>query len=701
MKAHTLGLLVLAAPAIAQIPERVLVSTAPAYPTHVMYDRARQRLVAIASPLETWSFDGSRWRLHLPDELAAVSANTFAPLVGAYDDARGEAVVVTDAPSGGTPQNFVGHGAGWRSLAAGSPLPRRAATASDPITNSLMTFGGVDRMTNLMVDSMYLRTGSGWSLANPAVRPSPRQRSAMATDRSRGRVVLFGGYGPNATVFGDTWEWDGMQWTQMTPAASPPPRHGSMAYDPAAQRVVLLGGISGPVLYDCWDWDGVQWAQRSNVPETSQVLGYDDGNTLFAVTGGGNVWRASGPNWLPQSIGPGLRSGAAFAYDPTRGEALVVAGQRVGGHPVGTTWAWNGTWQQRSSTGPSGLAASALAPLGSDMVLFGGFDLSASPMLRDDTWSWNGQAWSQVSPAQRPPARWQHAMVNAGNHVLLFGGENSLGSFSFLADTWRFDGVNWTQLQPAFSPPARAYPAFAFDPIRQRAVLFGGYYRRPFGGSYLWVNRQDTWEWDGSNWGMFVPVNVPPAGSWGATYDGTAGAVVISRGDEMWHWNGNDWSPSYLSHSPRQSSDIAFDITRQQLLFFGGVDLRLLTSTPANVSQTVQSCGNLPDLRLLGRPSLGSTPDVHVEGAANSLAVIAYGLQSTQVNWAPGCDQLVIPDATLFGVLDATGQLDVPLSVPFDPALRGVVILTQAAVLDGGPVFGVSLTGRLRVLVGD
>ena len=79
----------------------------------------------------------------------------------------------------------------------------------------------------------------------------------------------------------------------------------------------------------------------------------------------------------------------------------------------------------------------------------------------------------------------------------------------------------------------------------------------------------------------------------------------------------------------------------------------------------------------------------------NSATFLIYGLQSTVVNWAPGCDQLVTPAATLFGLLDAMGRLDVPLAVPLDPALRGVAIHTQAAVLDGGPVFGASLSGAI------
>ena len=59
----------------------------------------------------------------------------------------------------------------------------------------------------------------------------------MAYDWGRQRLVLFGGYN-GMLVVGDTWEWDGVDWAQRNPVASPTRRVGhSMAYDAARQRV--------------------------------------------------------------------------------------------------------------------------------------------------------------------------------------------------------------------------------------------------------------------------------------------------------------------------------------------------------------------------------------------------------------------------------------------------------------------------------
>ena len=88
----------------------------------------------------------------------------------------------------------------------------------------------------------------------PATSPSARDGHAMAYDVARQRVVLFGG-NSLTSIFSDTWEWDGSNWTLRSPTTSPSERFGhAMAYDVAHQRVVLFGGAgSWPKAYsDTW-----------------------------------------------------------------------------------------------------------------------------------------------------------------------------------------------------------------------------------------------------------------------------------------------------------------------------------------------------------------------------------------------------------------------------------------------------------------
>src|SRR2546421_9186336 len=95
--------------------------------------------------------------------------------------------------------------------------------------------------------------GAGWTVAFPTVNPPARSNAAIAYDRARQEVVLFGSQTQN-----DTWVWDGKTWVEAHPARSPSPRTKTvMAYDAARKEVVLFGGSQPRVLLgDTWTWGG-------------------------------------------------------------------------------------------------------------------------------------------------------------------------------------------------------------------------------------------------------------------------------------------------------------------------------------------------------------------------------------------------------------------------------------------------------------
>jgi hypothetical protein len=108
----------------------------------------------------------------------------------------------------------------------------------------------------------------------------------MAYDAAHAQVVLFGGWDAHRFL-GDTWTWDGSDWTQRTPVHSPSVRRAhAMAYDAAHARVVLFGGYGDGFLNDAWAWDDTDWA----VPlQTSGTLRPKSGppGTVVAVHGWG------------------------------------------------------------------------------------------------------------------------------------------------------------------------------------------------------------------------------------------------------------------------------------------------------------------------------------------------------------------------------------------------------------------------------
>lgn len=82
---------------------------------------------------------------------------------------------------------------------------------------------------------------SEWTQRNTGRSPTPRGGHAMAYDSARERLVLFGGIN-GLQPEGDTWEWNGATWVNVSPSPPHLTAH-AMAYDSDRGRVVLFGGI--------------------------------------------------------------------------------------------------------------------------------------------------------------------------------------------------------------------------------------------------------------------------------------------------------------------------------------------------------------------------------------------------------------------------------------------------------------------------
>ena len=89
-----------------------------------------------------------------------------------------------------------------------------------------------------------------------------------------------------------------------------------------------------------------------------------------------------------------------------------------------------------SSTAIGGLPALTTDSFTSTSVIFSG-ETGTNPLL-PDTWSWDGSNWSQASPSNNPPGRFEAEMAyHAGTRLLvLFGGAPYSGSD--FADTWTY-----------------------------------------------------------------------------------------------------------------------------------------------------------------------------------------------------------------------------------------------------------------------
>jgi hypothetical protein len=125
----------------------------------------------------------------------------------------------------------------------------------------------------------------------------------------------------------------------------------------------------------------------------------------------------------------------AMAYDSRRGRTVLFGGIGIG--PLDDTWEWDGSaWTQVATTGPAPRQEHAMAfdSQRALTVLHGG----TYSMHYHDTWEWDGLAWRQV--ADDGPTRFAHAMVYSSQaaRTVLFGGGPST---SPQADTWEYSGT--------------------------------------------------------------------------------------------------------------------------------------------------------------------------------------------------------------------------------------------------------------------
>lgn len=266
------------------------------------------------------------------------------------------------------------------------------------------------------------------------------------------------------------------------------------------------------------------------------------------------------------------RWGHSLAFDPDRGRVVLF------GHAnwpnLDPVWEWDGArWAYLEPRGPAPSLrydhGMTFDPVGRRIVMFGGYDGRFT--LFDETWAWDGRAWTLLTPITRPPARWGHSMVTdeARNRVVMFGG--SLSTWHSGSDeTWEWDGRDWTQVATGVRPPPRTAQAMAYDRQARRVLLYGGWRGVvPYG---------DTWAYDGNGWQQLSagdPGLTPRVGHAMAT-DVGSGRVVLYGGHEgsgawrtdTWTWTGSGWQAESSSPYEHPYGRMASD--GQRVILFGG-----------------------------------------------------------------------------------------------------------------------------------
>ena len=565
--------------------------------------------------------------------------------------------------------------ASWRDITP-HPIAARSGfgMAHDAERAVIVLFGGATATTPL--GDTWIWDDVRWTQLDPLTSPSPRVGPAMAYDKQRNETILFGGLGEQG-LLDDTWRWDGKTWQQLSPPQSPSARHYAvMAW---AGDTMLMHGGDG--LRDTWTWDGTTWTKVADTVETVTDSLYRPALSELdaaAVLYGAPIWEQGAMTYLWGGVWQGYPSNVLplnsvmMAYDGSRQRLIMFGGRydqqmldetyeteslsswtmidTTASKPLGRidggleyyaavdkmvlfggftkdgllndTWTFqSGTWAQRmippTSPPPRASAALVYDTTRGRAVLFGGWGYNVGS-CSGDTWIWNTRSWQNITSANAPARRFDHAMAydSARDVVVLYGGHDCqyrlgdtwelsgliwtqrtfatypynrvghalaydaarattvmfgghIGS-GMTAETWTYDGVAWTQKTPATSPSARLAHALAYDPVRERVVLFGGETTAGFTG--------DTWEWDGTTWTERTPAaSPPPRMDHTLAYDAQRQRIVLVGGrryatllGDVWEWDGTTWTELATRPPSRADHASTFDAISRQMIVYGG-----------------------------------------------------------------------------------------------------------------------------------
>ncbi len=354
----------------------------------------------------------------------------------------------------------------WVDITAGlsnQPSPRSNASAAwDAGDGEYLLVGGESGGVALG-DTWAFKDGNWTQLTSSAGSPGARYGAGMAYDARDNYTVLFGGNNSFGTL-GDTWAFSNGRWVHLTPSGPPRPRvFPAMQYDPAAAEVVMFGGFmlsnqSGAT----WGFSDGNWTSLLSggagepADRVGAAMAYDAAAQNIVMFGGwdpatkrpialNDTWvlvrndstPAGFDNWtqITTAAAPSARFDAAIAYDASEQKVVLFGGSTLQGVALGDTWLWNSTQWVRAPL-PSGNvsprarmgAAMAMTPspgtfgstTAASVFLFSGWGNNSA--LADDAWF-----FGELPLSVLPPITPSQSDVNIGGHlsVLAFGGNST------------------------------------------------------------------------------------------------------------------------------------------------------------------------------------------------------------------------------------------------------------------------------------
>lgn len=425
---------------------------------------------------------------------------------------------------------------------------------------------------------------------------------------------------------------------------------------------------------------GQRWRHRVMVAVAALALVGGSWPTVAAATASpstttttqGITWTRAAPVTSPPPL-----SLAAMGYDPDTHQIVLDGGELPAGVDFPNTWVWNGTtWAESNSHGIIGGESMAYDAATGQLLAFGGFAQPYLNFYSNATYEWNGNGWTQLSPATSPPPQWGGSMAyDAATRQLVLLGTSS--------QTWQWNGTTWTKAHPATTPPVTSGGSMGYDAATGQLVLFGG-------GTATAPSSAETWTWNGTTWTRLSPATSPPAVSFASmAYDAAAGRLVLlANNGDTWTWNGATWAEAATTGpGPDSEGSMAYDASSGQMVLYGGTGNA--QGETWLIGRPVPACSRIITTAFSGPLTVTGSTCVEKGGSVNGSVTVKPG------------GALTVTDGAINGPLTATGAARIELC---GASLAGTVTLanTIGPLTVGGGLPGVTcaadqISGSLTV----